>query len=1060
MKHRNFTLSLCLFLLGLFSVQSQTQDKSLSIPTPEAASLGLYGSVPTNNFTGLPNIQVPLYTLEDGGLKIPITMSYHAGSLKVNERPGWTGLGWTLSAGGAITRTVKGIEDERALISHLSGYGYNINLLNPQTYQGAFAGKTWYDNSLFDLYYTGLGSTHQIDVSADEFNFNFLGYSGSFYLNHTGQWVVKSDQNVKIIFENTGKGFARSYQELRTPFYFRALNDGGAQQTMFFNEFTIVTDDGTKYTFGGKYATEYSVDYQLQYQGGVIPNTWRLSKITTTTGEVIEFDYDRSQELNWPYINTTIGHQYYYERTTRGKPPGAGNWGVPPVATCSYSARWITFQDESVSGFLQFPAYLKKITSKNAVIEFGISENSSKQLNYNNDFEYWPNITSEVPHIYASGEDIRVQVDAITVSNKNGNLIKKIAFNYTNSPETRLKLKSIEDLGNGKTKSQKYSFDYNPANMPYFNSDQVDHWGFYNGSGTNKFVFNTSSPAATIDNYYQSREPNLTGVSYKAEVLEKITYPTGGYTIFDYESHNYRQVVNKERNGLISYSENKIAGGLRIKEIRSYDGINPSPNTKRYLYVKGYTGGDPSVLPSSGILNGFSQYKWFGYVGTDGQGAKVGYDIFSSNSLLENAFNSYGSHIGYSEVVEVENGNGYTINKYTNYDQDEHGFTHMDEQPIAEYNINNDPNEVDESIYFPITSLSLERGKLTSSRSFNQNNVKIKEDKYFYEKSSSEYLRCIYQRIKNICDEKTASAHVYFANAHKEYLYDYNLIKKESRVFDVNGLKPFETVNNYYYTNNVNNPLAITNQINSVIQEKTKNSEEKEQIITYKYPFDFVSAINDPTILSQSVAAKMVNAYVVSPVIKKEVTVDGNFHSKQATSYKDWDLNRDGTPDGIFLPEFIQTAKASNSFDNQFQYYNYSVNGRPQEISKKNDSHTYYVWGYQNEYPIAKIENFTETQAAAIFTTLLNPAITASNNDVSAASENTLRLKLNDIRNNSALSKAMVTTYTYDPLVGITSITDSKGYTTFYEYDEFNRLKQTKDADGKILSKNVYHYKN
>ena len=52
----------------------------------------------------------------------------------------------------------------------------------------------------------------------------------------------------------------------------------------------------------------------------------------------------------------------------------------------------------------------------------------------------------------------------------------------------------------------------------------------------------------------------------------------------------------------------------------------------------------------------------------------------------------------------------------------------------------------------------------------------------------------------------------------------------------------------------------------------------------------------------------------------------------------------------------------------------------------------------------------------------------------------------------------MVSTYTYDPLIGVTSMTDPRGQTIYYEYDEFNRLKHVKDQDGNILSKNDYHY--
>jgi len=58
----------------------------------------------------------------------------------------------------------------------------------------------------------------------------------------------------------------------------------------------------------------------------------------------------------------------------------------------------------------------------------------------------------------------------------------------------------------------------------------------------------------------------------------------------------------------------------------------------------------------------------------------------------------------------------------------------------------------------------------------------------------------------------------------------------------------------------------------------------------------------------------------------------------------------------------------------------------------------------------------------------------------------------------------MITSYTYNPLVGMTSETDPAGHTTIYKYDDdFNRLETIKvkdvNQDEYIIKHFDYNYK-
>ncbi|HAO26592.1 MAG TPA: hypothetical protein DCQ68_00740 [Chryseobacterium indologenes] len=58
------------------------------------------------------------------------------------------------------------------------------------------------------------------------------------------------------------------------------------------------------------------------------------------------------------------------------------------------------------------------------------------------------------------------------------------------------------------------------------------------------------------------------------------------------------------------------------------------------------------------------------------------------------------------------------------------------------------------------------------------------------------------------------------------------------------------------------------------------------------------------------------------------------------------------------------------------------------------------------------------------------------------------------------MSSNQVTTYTYDPLIGVRSITSPSGIRENYLYDSAGRLEKIIDADGRVVKEMKYNYKN
>jgi YD repeat-containing protein len=119
------------------------------------------------------------------------------------------------------------------------------------------------------------------------------------------------------------------------------------------------------------------------------------------------------------------------------------------------------------------------------------------------------------------------------------------------------------------------------------------------------------------------------------------------------------------------------------------------------------------------------------------------------------------------------------------------------------------------------------------------------------------------------------------------------------------------------------------------------------------------------------------------------------------------------------------------------------------ELTKIDGLTTSYVWGYTNNtYPVAKVIGKDYNNVYGILTNsiLTNPA-----------SDQALRDELQKIR--QQYPAALTSTYTYQKLVGMTSETDPRNISQFYQYDALGRLSNIRDLNNYVLKKYCYNYK-
>lgn len=134
-------------------------------------------------------------------------------------------------------------------------------------------------------------------------------------------------------------------------------------------------------------------------------------------------------------------------------------------------------------------------------------------------------------------------------------------------------------------------------------------------------------------------------------------------------------------------------------------------------------------------------------------------------------------------------------------------------------------------------------------------------------------------------------------------------------------------------------------------------------------------------------------------------------------------------------------------YTERLSFNSYDAKGNLTEQQKTNDVKESYLWGYGGLYPVARV-------IGADYDTVrkyINPNILDNPTD-----DAQLRTEFANLR--AKVPNALVTSYTYSLLLGMTSETDPSGKIIYYEYDAFGRLKVIKDQNGKILKQYDYQY--
>ncbi|KFF11987.1 hypothetical protein IQ37_19435 [Chryseobacterium piperi] len=530
-----YLLFFFVFLQYLVSGQGANPEISNELPkiippSPSVSSLMRFEEIPVNNYTGIPDISIPLFnTPLSTNLNIDIGLKYHAAGVNSTQISSDVGVGWSLFAGGSISRVVRGLPDELKILPTGNNtsptstpFGkigiYHNDISNDRNNYYYFVENIL--NNTKDYYKPQLSQQEQnigneflwnttvkgkYDTEHDLWQFNFMGFSGRFYIKKIGnQLIIQPLDEYRIRIEN-------QYNNNFEPIGFIIYDEYGYKYT--FNEIETTRNFGAIQSMtinnDGNYITS-----DKMYSDRLFRSAFHISEVFDQNNNLLVlFKYNQNPEFKEGFRNSTIIKNSFAESD-------------------------IAMYHKQYNGCLDLPA----LESRN-MSSVLVNVKKLEEIQITNKSKIIFNFLQGRSDTNLTTPNNSVYLKSITVKDWNDHFVNKYEFenSYQYTLDRRMFLAKINIYNNDNQIEQNYQFDYFNKNISgnIGGNGKVigrDKWGY----------FNLLDQCELTTERHKEATPEFS----THELLQKIKYPTGGTAVFDFESNKYSFIGNQEITNL------------------------------------------------------------------------------------------------------------------------------------------------------------------------------------------------------------------------------------------------------------------------------------------------------------------------------------------------------------------------------------------------------------------------------------------------------------------------------------------------------------------------------